>query len=70
MKLVIGSVARQRRKGWFTKETVKNSTTPVSIPMEVWIMSGLLLSLAQQIAGVSLHIRLEDLQDINKKEEL
>jgi len=36
------------------KETARNSTTSGTIEPEVWIMSGLLLSLVVQIGGASL----------------
>lgn len=43
-----------------TKEMGKNSTTSVTIVPEVWIMSGLLLSLVMQIVSVSHLPKLED----------
>lgn len=41
-------------KAKLAKEMARNSTTSGPIAPEVWIMSGLLLSLVQQIVGVSL----------------
>ena len=52
--LVIEQDARQSEKEKPIKVTVKNSTTSVRIAPEVWIMSGLLLSLVQQIVSVNL----------------
>lgn len=45
------------------KETTSNSTTSDTIGPEVWIMSGLLLSVVMQIVSVSHLPKLEDLPD-------
>jgi hypothetical protein len=47
------------------KEMVKNSTTSGTIVLEVWIMSGLLLSLGQQIVAVNLRQRLVEKPETN-----
>lgn len=46
VSLVIEHTEEQKRKASSTKVTVKNSITSASIVPEVWIMLGLLLSLA------------------------
>lgn len=57
-------VVRLKRKASSTKVMEKRSITPATIAPEVWIMSGLLLSLAQQIGSVSLRQKQEGKQDI------
>lgn len=69
VKHVTVYAAKQRKKDESTKVTVRSSTTSGTIAPEVWIMSGLLLSLVQQIVGVSLQQRPEAKQDINQKKE-
>jgi len=49
VKHVTVHVGRLWRKGRFTKVTAKSSTTSASTVPEVWIMLGLLLSVAMQI---------------------
>lgn len=66
---VIKRDVRPSSKDVPTRETEKKSTTSGTIGPEVWIMSGLLLSLVQQIAVVSRQQRLEDRQDINNQKE-
>jgi len=52
--LVTEHDVRQSEKARPRKVTVRNSTTSGTIAPEVWIMSGLLLSLVQQIVSVNL----------------
>jgi len=67
VKLVTKRDAKPSNKAKPTRETEKKSITSATIGPEVWIMSGLLLSLVQQIAGVSLQQRLEDRQETDKQ---
>jgi hypothetical protein len=52
--LAIGPERKRSEKVVHEKETARNSTTSGTIVPEVWIMSGLLLSLVQQTVGVNL----------------
>jgi len=52
--LVTEPDVRQSEKARPAKVTVRSSTTSGTIAPEVWIMSGLLLSLVQQIVNVNL----------------
>jgi hypothetical protein len=56
-------VRRRSNKGVSTKVTTKNSITSATIQPEVWIASGLVLSVVQQIVVVSLLIK-----DTNEQE--
>jgi hypothetical protein len=51
-----------------TREMEKKSITSATIAPEVWIVSGLLLSLVQQIVGVSLRQRLEEKPEVDVSE--
>jgi len=57
VKLEIKQEERLLNEGQSTKETTKNSTTSDTIRLEAWIVSGLLLSVVQQIVAVSLLIK-------------
>ena len=53
-RLVTKPDVKQSEKAEQRKATARNSTTSGTIAPEVWIMSGLLLSLVQQIVSVNL----------------
>lgn len=53
----------------FEKETARSSTTSGTIEPEVWIMSGLLLSLVVQIGGASLLPKLGAKPEIHTHKE-
>jgi len=57
VKPVIKQEAKPSNEDQSTKETIKNSTTSDTIRLEAWIVSGLLLSVVQQIVAVSLLIK-------------
>lgn len=65
---VIARVESQSPQGEPIKVMAKNLTTPGTIEPEVWIMSGLVLSLVTQIVSVSLQQRHADKLDINTKD--
>lgn len=63
----IGRGVRQSEKAVSAKETERNSTTSGPIGLEVLIMSGLVLSVVQQIVSVSLLQKLEARREILHK---
>lgn len=64
-QLVTKHVAKPSEKARPVKVTVRNSIMSGTIGPEVWIMSGLLLSLVQQIVSVSLLQKLGVSRGIN-----
>jgi ribosomal protein S3 len=62
VKLVTKLGAKRCKRVSSTRATEKNSTTSGTIAPEVWIMSGLLLSLAAQIVAVNLPRKQEEKQ--------
>lgn len=63
--LVTEHVVRPSEKEEPTKVTARNSITSGTIAPEVWIMSGLLLSLVQQIVSVNLLLKLGENPETN-----
>lgn len=59
----------QTEKAGLTKAIVPNSITSDTIELEVWIMSGLVLSVVQLIVGVSLQQKLAAKPETNMEND-